>query len=90
MFNGTIIGEKLWKNLNASASIHWQNAFFYQSFLVNGTVPAYWTLDAQVSYDFSKIKIKLGATNLLNQYYYSMLGGAHTGGFYYSSVTYDF
>ncbi len=90
MFNSTLIGEKLWKNLNASASIHWQNAFFYQSFLVNGTVPSYWTLDAQVSYDFPKIKIKLGATNLLNQYYYSMLGGVHTGGFYYSSLTYDF
>ena len=90
MFNGTLIGEKLWKNLNASTSIHWQNAFYYQSFLVNGTVPAYWTLDAQISYDFPKIKIKLGATNLLNQYYYSMLGGVHTGGFYYSSITYDF
>ena len=90
MFNGTIIGEKLWKNLNASMSIHWQKAFYYQSFLVNGTVPAYCTLDAQVSYDFSKIKIKLGATNLLNQYYYSMLGGVHTGGFYYTAITYDF
>jgi outer membrane receptor protein involved in Fe transport len=89
LFNGTLIGDRLWKNLNASASIHWQKDFVYQSFLVNGTVPAYWTLDAQIGYDFSKFKIKFGATNLLNKYYYTMLGGAHIGGFYYSTITYD-
>jgi outer membrane receptor protein involved in Fe transport len=89
IFNGTLIGEKLWKNLNASTSIHWQKDFIYQSFLVNGTVPSYWTLDAQISYDISKIKIKLGATNLLNKYYYTMLGGVHIGGFYYTAITLD-
>jgi outer membrane receptor protein involved in Fe transport len=87
-FNGTLIGEKLWKNLNSSVSVHWQKDFIYQSFLVNGTVPAYKTFDAQISYDFSKLKIKLGATNLLNTYYYSMLGGVHIGGFYYTTLTY--
>lgn len=85
--NTSIIGEKIWKNLNASVSVHWQKDFLYQSFLVNGIVPAYWTLDAQTSYDFSKINIKIGATNLMNRYYYSMLGGAHIGGFYYTAVT---
>jgi outer membrane receptor protein involved in Fe transport len=90
MFNGTLIGEKLWKNLNSSVSVHWQKDFMYQSFLVNGTVPAYTTIDAQISYDFSKLKIKFGATNLLNKYYYTMLGGAHIGGFYYTTFVYDF
>jgi len=27
----------------------WQSSFYWQSFLVNGTTPAYSTLDAQVS-----------------------------------------
>lgn len=88
MFNGTLTGEKLWKNLNSSVSVHWQKDFMYQSFLVNGTVPAYTTVDAQVSYDFPKIKIKFGATNLSNKYYYTMLGGVHIGGFYYTTFTY--
>jgi outer membrane receptor protein involved in Fe transport len=90
MFNGTLIGEKLWKNLNSSVSVHWQKDFMYQSFLVNGTVPAYTTIDAQISYDFSKLKIKFGATNLSNKYYYTMLGGVHIGGFYYTTFVYDF
>jgi outer membrane receptor protein involved in Fe transport len=89
LLNGTLMGEKLWKNLNGSVSVHWQKAFAYQSFLVNGTVPAYTTLDAQISYDFPKLKVKIGATNLLNTYYYSMLGGVHVGGFYYTTWTYD-
>jgi outer membrane receptor protein involved in Fe transport len=55
IFNGTLIGEKLWKNLNSSVSVHWQKDFIYQSFLVNGIVPAYSTFDAQISYDFSKL-----------------------------------
>ena len=88
-FNGTLLGEKLWKNLNASASVHWQQGFVYQSFLVNGNVPAYTTLDGQISYDFSKIKLKIGGTNLLNTYYYSMLGGVHIGGFYYTTIAYN-
>jgi outer membrane receptor protein involved in Fe transport len=87
-FNGTLLGEKIWKNLNGSVSVHWQKDFVYQSFLVNGTVPSYTTIDAQTGYDFSEITLKLGATNLLNTYYYSMLGGVHVGGFYYMSVIY--
>ncbi len=89
LFNGTLVGEKLWKNLNSSVSFHWQKEFVYQSFLVNGTVRAYTTVDAQVSYDFSKLNFKLGATNLFNAYYYNLLGGAHVGGFYYTAITYQ-
>ena len=90
MINGTLTGEKLWQTLNASLTTRWQSSFNYLSFLVNGTVPAYWTMDAQVGYIFtkSKLNVKAGATNLLNRYYYSMLGGAHIGGFYYTTITY--
>jgi iron complex outermembrane receptor protein len=35
------------------------------------------------------LSIKIGASNLLNQYYYSFIGGPAVGGFYYASVTYD-
>ncbi|MCU0348790.1 MAG: TonB-dependent receptor, partial [Saprospiraceae bacterium] len=67
----------------------WQSSFLWQSFLVNGTVPAYHTLDGFVSYTFAqpKLTLKLGGTNLLNNYYTSMLGGPDMGGFYYGTVT---
>lgn len=41
-----------------------------------------------VYYKFSKpaVTVKLGATDLLNNPYYSMLGGSKIGGFYYVSL----
>lgn len=88
--NVTLIGEKLWNNLGASVTGRYQNGFTYVSFLVNGEVPAYWTMDAQINYSIirSSIVLKVGATNLLNNAYYSILGGSSIGGVYYFSVTY--
>jgi iron complex outermembrane receptor protein len=88
--NVTLIGEKLWNNFGASLTGRLQNAFSYMSFLVNGEVPAYWTMDAQINYTLtrSSILLKIGATNLLNKAYYSILGGSSIGGMYYLSVTY--
>ena len=88
--NVTLIGEKLWNNFGASITGRYQNAFTYVSFLVNGEVPAYWTMDAQVNYTIARtsILLKIGATNLLNKAYYSILGGSSIGGMYFLSVTY--
>ena len=33
--------------------------------------------------------LKLGASNIFNQYYYSILGGPQIGGLYYTTVTYS-
>ncbi len=82
--------ENIFKNTGASISWRWQDAFYYQSFLVNGNVSAQLVLDAQLNYSFTKqlLKIKIGATNLLNRYYTSILGGPQIGGFYYTTITY--
>ena len=42
-----------------------------------------------MSYTFAQpnLTVKLGGTNLLNDYYTSMLGGPDMGGFYYGTVT---
>ena len=80
----------IYKNLGASVSYKWQNSYYWQSFLINGTVPAFSTVDAQVSYTLQKqpVQIKTGANNLFNHYYYSILGGPQIGGFYYVTVSY--
>ncbi|TRX09135.1 TonB-dependent receptor [Flavobacterium gawalongense] len=89
--NGTVITENLWKNLGASITYRYQNKYDYVSFLVSGEVPAYWSMDAQVNYNFKKpgVTAKLGGTNFLNKTYYSMLGGPSIGGLYYLSLTWD-
>lgn len=90
MLNSTIIVDHVYKNLGFSLTGRYQNKFNYVSFLVSGTVPSYLVFDASVNYNFEKAGffLKAGATNLLNKTYYSILGGAKTGGLYYISLTY--
>ncbi len=87
--NGTILIENSWKKLGASITGRYQTKYDYVSFLVNGEVPTYWSMDAQINYKFEKtgLTAKLGSTNLLNKPYYTILGGSSVGGFYYFSLT---
>ena len=85
--NGGLIAQNIWENLGASVNARYQNNFDYVSFLVSGNVPAYWTMDTQVNYNFKKgISAKLGGTNILNKTYTSILGGPTIGGLYYLSL----
>ena len=83
-------GERIFKKIDFIITYKYQSSFYWRSFLVNGEVKAYGTIDAQASYDFmkSKFNVKLGATNVLNSYYNSFLGGPSIGGLYYTTVSY--
>ena len=88
--NASFTGENVWKTLGFAITYKRQSSFYWRSFLVNGDVKAYGTLDAQVNYTVSqsKLGIKIGATNLTNTYYNSFLGGPAVGGLYYTTLTY--
>ncbi|MEP7108310.1 MAG: TonB-dependent receptor [Ferruginibacter sp.] len=79
------------KRLGFAVAYRWQDAFYFQGDLANGNLPAVQTVDAQVSYKLprSKTLLKLGANNLLNQYYYNGVGNSNIGGLYYFSVGYN-
>jgi iron complex outermembrane receptor protein len=89
MANLSISNTDILPRVGAGLTIHWQSAFNWQSFLMSGEVPAYYTLDAHLSYRFKGdvLTLKGGGTNLLNRYYFSFLGGPRIGGFYYLTVT---
>ncbi|TGD79955.1 TonB-dependent receptor [Hymenobacter wooponensis] len=89
-YNLSLGNEKVYKNFGFGLNYRWQARYYSQTFLVSGYVPAYSTLDAQVSYVLPapNLRFKLGATNILNNYYVSFLGGPSVGGLYYLSVTY--
>ncbi|WP_375434031.1 TonB-dependent receptor [uncultured Hymenobacter sp.] len=89
-YNLSLGNENAYKNFGFSVNYRWQARYYSQTFLVNGYVPAYHTFDAQVSYTVAapSLRFKLGASNLLNQYYVSYLGGPSVGGLYYLAVTY--
>ncbi len=80
------------KRLGFSVAYRYQGAFLYQGDFATGNLPVVHTLDAQVSLKLPKANksvIKLGATNLLNQYYYNAIGNSQIGGLYYLSFGYN-
>jgi iron complex outermembrane recepter protein len=86
--------RKVSENLGFNIGYRWQSAFDWQSSFTNYTsypVPAYSTVDVQVSYKVAPMKstIKLGGSNVLNDKYIMSGGGPNIGGLYYVSVTFD-
>lgn len=79
------------KRLAANVSWRWQKGFYYDSDFVDGQVDAFNVVDAAISYRCPKIKtlIKLGANNVLNEYYRTSIGNPSIGGLYYVSFTYN-
>ena len=79
------------KRLGFNVAYRWQDKMYYQGDFASGNLPAVQTLDAQISYKFPSTKsiLKLGSTNLLNQYYYNGVGNSQIGGMYYLSFGYN-
>lgn len=88
--NLSLSNENVVKNFGFGINYHWQQRYYSQTFLVTGYVPAYGTLDFQLSYRLPEpnLRFKLGASNVLNHYYVSYLGGPSVGGLYYLQMTY--
>ncbi|MGC3943708.1 MAG: TonB-dependent receptor [Chryseolinea sp.] len=91
IYNLSISGTSLYKYFGFGINYREQAEFLWQSALATGTVSRYRTLDLQVTADLLKgsLVAKLGATNVLNQYYYSFIGGPAIGGLYYLNLTYS-
>jgi len=79
------------KRMGFNVAYRWQDEFYFEGDLANGTLPAVQTVDAQFSYKLPKTKsiLKIGANNLLNQYYYNAVGNSYVGGLYYVSFGYN-
>lgn len=81
-------------NLGFNVAWHWQDAFnWVGSFndLQPGRIQAYHLLDAQVTYKLPAYKtlLKVGASNLTNQYMVQAYGSPAVGGLYYVSLVFD-
>ena len=78
-------------NLGFNITWRWQDAFFWESSFGAGVIPAFSTVDAQISYKVPSIKsiLKLGAQNLLDEKYTTGFGNPTMGAMYYLSITFD-
>ncbi len=92
-YNITLANPRLTDRLGANITYRWTDRMWVEQGTTAGDVwlPSWNTLDAQVSYRLPALKTvaKLGAANLLNQYYAQGYGLARIGGLYYLSLTFD-
>lgn len=79
------------KRFAFNVGYRWQDSYYFQGDFANGQLPAVHTVDAQISYKLPKTKsiLKLGANNMLNQYYYNGIGNSQVGGLYYLGFGYN-
>ena len=87
------------ENLGFAVAYRWQGEFAWQSSFVNpsvssqqlSVVPAYGTLDAQLSYKIKSMKsiLKVGGSNLFSKGYTQAWGNPTIGTMYFVSLTFD-
>ncbi|MBL3658488.1 TonB-dependent receptor [Fulvivirga sediminis] len=90
-YNLKFSNRKLTDHLGFSINYRWQDAFFWESSFGEGVIPAFGTVDAQVSYKLPSLKstLKLGGSNILNERYTTSFGNPRIGAIYYLSLTFD-
>ncbi|WP_240163765.1 TonB-dependent receptor domain-containing protein [Spirosoma taeanense] len=92
-YNISLTNTRLTDRLGATLTYRWTDRMWVEQGTTQGDVwlPSWSSVDAQVSYRVPMYKsvVKLGGTNILNQYYAQGYGLARIGGLYYVSVTFD-
>ncbi len=92
-YNLSLANPRLTDRLGAAITYRWTDRMWVEQGTTQGDVflPSWTSLDAQVSYRVPTFKsvVKLGGTNILNQYYAQGYGLARIGGLYYVSITFD-
>lgn len=76
------------KNFGFNIAWRWSDNYYWQATFGDGEIPAYSTLDAQINYNIPKLKstIKVGATNIIGDEYFTAIGTGYIGSMYYASI----
>ncbi|MCX2585097.1 TonB-dependent receptor [Pedobacter sp. MR22-3] len=90
-FNLGLGNREVIKNFGFNVSYRWQDKFYWNSSFASGDVPAYSSLDAQVSLQIPSVKsaIKLGGSNVMNKYYITSYGNPAAGAIYYIAYSFN-
>jgi hypothetical protein len=92
-FNVTLSNPNLTKRVGFVLSYRWTDETWVEQGNTQGDVllPAWTSVDAALTYKLPSVKglIKLGGSNILNQYYSQGYGLAQIGGLYYVSFLVD-
>jgi hypothetical protein len=90
-FNLGVNNADVYKGIGFNLMYKWQDKVYWEGTFGSAEIPAYGMLDAMVSYRLPKTKhlLKIGATNVTNNYYRSAFGNPSIGGLYYISFGYN-
>jgi len=90
-YNLGLGNKEIIKNFGFNVSYRWQDQFYWNSSFASGQVPAYSSLDAQVSLRIPSVNsvVKLGGSNVLNKYYITSYGNPMAGAIYYVGLTFN-
>jgi iron complex outermembrane recepter protein len=92
-YNITLANPRLTDQIGFAVTYRWTDKMWVEQGTTAGDVwlPSWNTLDAQVSYRMPTLKsvVKLGGSNLMNNYYSQGYGLARIGSMYYLSITFD-
>ncbi|MEM7107030.1 MAG: TonB-dependent receptor [Bacteroidota bacterium] len=90
-FNIALSNRKLLKNLGFNIAFRYQEDFLWENSFGVLEIPAYGTLDAQITYKIPdwKTLVKVGGTNLGGGDYRTSIGAPFIGQQYFISLTFD-
>ncbi|MFY8003346.1 MAG: TonB-dependent receptor, partial [Chitinophagaceae bacterium] len=90
-FNVSLANNNFYKNWGFNIIYRWQDAINWEGTFGTGEIPSFGVVDAQVNYRFPNTKnmLKIGGTNIFNNYYRSAFGNPQIGGLYYVSFGYN-
>ena len=90
-YNLGFANPNVYKGLGFNILYKWQDEVNWEGTFGAGTINSFGVVDFLLSYKLGKTKnlIKLGATNLFNNYYRNAFGNPYIGGLYYVSFGYN-
>jgi iron complex outermembrane recepter protein len=89
--NLSIGHNEILPRIGFNLNVHWQQKFVWESAFGTGEIPAFTTLDFHISYKLPSLntELKVGGSNILNNYHTTSFGSPQIGGLYYLSIIYD-
>ncbi|MFY8128781.1 MAG: TonB-dependent receptor domain-containing protein [Chitinophagaceae bacterium] len=79
------------KRYGFNVMVRTQEGMYYEGTFGTSNMPGFTTIDAMVSYKLPKLKslLKVGGTNIMNNYFRTGFGSPAVGGLYYVSFAYN-
>ncbi|MGB6268223.1 MAG: TonB-dependent receptor [Olleya sp.] len=88
-FKASFGHTEVFENFGFNIAYRFSDDYYWEATFGNGVVPEFHVLDAQINYKVPSLKsiIKVGATNLTGNEYFTAFGTGFIGSMYYASLT---